>query len=39
MVGFGSPETLRRNFQRHVGTTARSYRHKFRHAAARAARD
>ena len=33
MVGFGSPETLRRNFQRHVGTTARSYRHKFRHAA------
>ncbi|QUQ65861.1 GlxA family transcriptional regulator [Kutzneria sp. CA-103260] len=32
-VGFGSPETLRRNFQRHVGTTARSYRHKFRHAA------
>ncbi|MFI9383200.1 GlxA family transcriptional regulator [Kutzneria sp. NPDC052558] len=31
-VGFGSPETLRRNFQRHVGTTARSYRHKFRHA-------
>jgi AraC family transcriptional activator FtrA len=32
MVGFGSPETLRRNFQRHVGTTARSYRHKFRHA-------
>ncbi|GAA3440466.1 GlxA family transcriptional regulator [Kutzneria kofuensis] len=39
MVGFGSPETLRRNFQRHVGTTARSYRHKFRHAAARAERD
>ncbi|WP_052396406.1 GlxA family transcriptional regulator [Kutzneria sp. 744] len=39
MVGFGSPETLRRNFQRHVGTTARSYRHKFRHAAARADRD
>jgi len=32
-VGFGSPETLRRNFQRHVGTTARSYRHKFRHGA------
>ncbi len=30
-VGFGSPETLRRNFQRHVGTTARNYRHKFRH--------
>lgn len=39
MVGFGSPETLRRNFQRHVGTTARSYRHKFRHAGARADRD
>lgn len=33
VVGFGSPETLRRNFQRHVGTTARSYRHKFRPAA------
>jgi transcriptional regulator GlxA family with amidase domain len=32
MVGFGSPETLRRNFRRHVGTTARGYRHRFRHA-------
>ncbi|MFC0541631.1 GlxA family transcriptional regulator [Kutzneria chonburiensis] len=26
MVGFGSPETLRRNFEKYVGTTATDYR-------------
>jgi transcriptional regulator GlxA family with amidase domain len=30
MVGFGSSETLRRNFERHVGTTAATYRTTFR---------
>ncbi|MGW0433350.1 GlxA family transcriptional regulator [Micromonospora sp. NPDC003197] len=29
-VGFGSPETLRHHFSRHVGTTPRSYRTSFR---------
>jgi AraC-like DNA-binding protein len=30
MVGFGSAETLRRHFERHVGATASAYRAKFR---------
>lgn len=30
MVGFQTPETLRRNFDRHVGTTAGAYRAEFR---------
>jgi transcriptional regulator GlxA family with amidase domain len=30
MVGFGSAETLRRQFDRHVGATASAYRAKFR---------
>jgi AraC family transcriptional activator FtrA len=30
MVGFGSPETLRRNFERQVGTSAGGYRKTFR---------
>jgi AraC family transcriptional activator FtrA len=30
MVGFGSAESLRRNFDKHVGTSARAYRAKFR---------
>lgn len=30
MVGFGSRETLRRNFERQVGTTAGTYRRTFR---------
>jgi transcriptional regulator GlxA family with amidase domain len=30
MVGFGSSESLRRNFDKHVGSSARSYRAKFR---------
>ncbi|MBP2473948.1 transcriptional regulator GlxA family with amidase domain [Crossiella equi] len=30
MVGFGSTETLRRNFDRHTGTTATAYRATFR---------
>jgi transcriptional regulator GlxA family with amidase domain len=33
MVGFGSPETLRRNFEKLVGTTASGYRATFREAA------
>ncbi|MEV8611706.1 helix-turn-helix domain-containing protein [Amycolatopsis sp. NPDC051373] len=32
MVGFGSAETLRRHFERQVGTTAGSYRTTFRAA-------
>lgn len=32
MVGFGSSESMRRNFERHVGTTAASYRETFRTA-------
>jgi AraC family transcriptional regulator, transcriptional activator FtrA len=31
MVGFGSRETLRRNFERVAGTTAGAYRRMFRH--------
>jgi AraC family transcriptional regulator, transcriptional activator FtrA len=34
MVGFGSPETLRRHFEKHVGTTAGAYRTTFRSAPA-----
>jgi AraC family transcriptional activator FtrA len=30
MVGFGTSETLRRNFEQHVGTTAAAYRRTFR---------
>ncbi|MFD1052073.1 helix-turn-helix domain-containing protein, partial [Kibdelosporangium lantanae] len=30
MVGFGSVETFRRHFERHVGATASAYRAKFR---------
>ena len=30
MVGFGSPETLRRNFEKQVGTSAAGYRKTFR---------
>ncbi|MEV6605381.1 helix-turn-helix domain-containing protein [Kutzneria sp. NPDC051319] len=30
MTGFGSAESLRRNFAKHVGVSARSYRAKFR---------
>lgn len=33
MVGFGSPETLRRNFEKSVGTTAGAYRRTFRNGA------
>jgi AraC family transcriptional activator FtrA len=32
LVGFGSPESLRRNFAKHVGISARGYRAKFRPA-------
>jgi transcriptional regulator GlxA family with amidase domain len=32
MVGMGSAESLRRNFERHVGTTASAYRNTFRGA-------
>ena len=30
MVGFGSSETLRRNFEKYVGTTATDYRRTVR---------
>jgi AraC family transcriptional activator FtrA len=32
MVGFGSTETLRRNFEKAVGTTAGAYRRTFKNA-------